>query len=437
MSLVQQVRAAGIVGAGGGGFPTYVKLSSKADVYIANGAECEPLLNKDAIIMERHPDLVIKGLMIAADAVGAKRRIIAIKEKKKEAIQAIKTAIKGSDVELFLLPDVYPSGDEYELVYMSTGRAIPTGGIPINVGVVVNNVETLYWIAQANEGLAVTSKYVTLAGAVHNPITVEVAIGTTIKELLPLAGGVTVENPVFFIGGLMMGQMTTDENTPITKTTTGIIVLARSHPISQRRSIPLQLLLRIDKSACDQCRQCTEYCPRYLLGYPVQPHLVMRSLAFNEDPFSIDSEWGIFCCGCGLCTLFACPEALFPKEACDIAKETFRKKGLRFEKQPLLTLHPMREGRRVPLRRLIQKLGVDQYDKLAPFSDRSPQANEFILQLKQGAGVAGRPIVRVGEKVHKGQPLTYVPDNLLGVPIHAPVDGLVTKITEQLIIVRR
>ena len=131
MTLADKVRQAGVVGAGGGGFPTHVKLAAKADTLIANGAECEPLLHKDAIIMEEHAADLVKGMRLAMEAVGAKDAVIGIKAKKKHAVEAVQAACQGTPVRVHLLGDYYPAGDEYDLVYAVTGRLIPPAGIPI------------------------------------------------------------------------------------------------------------------------------------------------------------------------------------------------------------------------------------------------------------------------------------------------------------------
>src|SRR5271169_3143527 len=142
MNLVEQVKQAGVVGAGGGGFPTHVKLAAKADTIIANGAECEPLLHKDAVIMEEEAAALVQGMLLAKEAVGARDAVVGIKGKKKRAVEAVERACKGTDVRVHLLGDYYPAGDEYDLVYEVTGKLIPPAGIPLQVGVVVNNVET-------------------------------------------------------------------------------------------------------------------------------------------------------------------------------------------------------------------------------------------------------------------------------------------------------
>ena len=321
MNLAEKVRKAGVVGAGGGGFPTHVKLGAQAETVIANGAECEPLLHKDAIVMENHAPEMVAGMQMAMEAVGAKEGVIGVKGKKKRAVKAVTEASKGTNVRVQLLGDYYPAGDEYDLVFNVTGKLIPPGGIPINVGVVVNNVETFVNVAAAAEDRPVTHKMITIAGAVNSPVTLEVAIGTPYRACIEAAGGCSTDDPVLCLGGLMMGKTTDYLDTPVTKTDTGVVVLPRDHHIMQRKLKPGEMQAKIGKSACDQCRYCTEYCPRFLLGYAVEPHQVMRSLAFTETGADYFNQWAAMCCSCGLCTLYSCPEELFPKEACDDAKD--------------------------------------------------------------------------------------------------------------------
>ena len=430
MNLVEQVKAAGVVGAGGGGFPAHVKLAAKADTVIANGAECEPLLHKDAVIMEEYAAQVVRGVELVMDAVGAKDGVIGIKGKKKHAVHAVEEACKGSRVRVHLLGDYYPAGDEYDLVYSVTKRLIPPTGIPIQVGVVVNNVETLLNIAAAAEGKPVTHKTLTIAGAVQRPVTLTVPIGTSFRECLGPAGGLTTRDPVLCLGGLMMGQTTDNLDTPITKTSTGVVILPRDHPIIERKLKPATMQAKIGKSACDQCRYCTEYCPRFLLGYAVEPHQVMRSLAFTATGAEYWNQWAALCCSCGLCTLFSCPEQLFPKEACDDSKAAMRKASQKWSGSMTVKPHGMYEGRRVPIKSLVRRLAVGAYDLPAPFQAEVLEPVQVVLPLKQGAGAANLPLVKAGDRVRAGQPLGAIPDKALGAIIHAPFAATVTAVTE-------
>jgi Na+-translocating ferredoxin:NAD+ oxidoreductase RnfC subunit len=437
MNLVEQVREAGVVGAGGGGFPTHVKLAGKADTVIANGAECEPLLHKDAVIMEEQAAELVRGMQLAMEAVGATDGVIGIKGKKKHAVEVVNAAVKGTRVRVQLLGDYYPAGDEYDLVFNVTGRLIPPQGIPLQVGVVVNNVETFVNIAAAAAGKPVTHKMLTIAGAVRSPVTLRVPLGTTYRDCLAAAGGLTTDDPVLVIGGLMMGQNTDDLDTPITKTATGVVILPRSHHVIDRKLKPNKVQAKIGKSACDQCRYCTEYCPRFLLGYAVEPHQVMRSLAFTATGADYFNQWASLCCSCGLCTLYACPEELYPKEACDGAKAAMRRANLKWSGPTNVKPHPMHDGRRVPIKTLTKKLHVQDYDLAAPLRDDGVSPNRLVLPLKQSAGTACQPNVRAGDRVRAGQVIGEPAPNALGAVLHAPLAGVVREVTEQQVVLER
>lgn len=436
MTLAEQVKQAGVVGAGGGGFPTHVKVSARAEVVIANGAECEPLLHKDAAVMERQAREMVRGMMLAMEAVGAKEGIVGIKAKKAQAVEAVHAACQGTPVRVQLLGDYYPAGDEYDLVYTTTGRLIPPAGIPLQVGAVVCNVETFVNVAAAAEGRPVTHKTVTLAGAVKHPITVTVPVGTTFRDAIAATGGFATDQPVLCVGGLMMGETTEDLDTPVTKTSTGVVVLPRDHHIIQRKLKPAAAQNAIGKSACDQCRYCTEYCPRFLLGYAVEPHQVMRSLAFTATGAEYWNQWAALCCACGLCTLYACPEELFPKEACDQSKAEMRKANLKWTGPVTVKPHPMRDGRRVPIETLMKKLHIQQYDHPAHWEDVRLEPRRVMLPLKQNAGVANRPLVQPGERVRAGQMVGQVPEQALGAPIHSPFDARVVSVNDRLVLER-
>ena len=206
--ILAAVKGAGVVGAGGAGFPTHIKIDAKVDIVIANGAECEPLLRAHQLIMASESMKMVLGMKTVMLATGAKRGYIGLKRKYTDAITNLQTAIQaigGNEIELFFLPDIYPAGDEHVLVHEVTGRIVPEGGIPLHVGIVVANVETLVNVANALEGKPVTDKYVTVGGAVRKPITVKVPIGMKVEELIALAGGALVTPYAVIDGGPMVG----------------------------------------------------------------------------------------------------------------------------------------------------------------------------------------------------------------------------------------
>ena len=429
-SFGDKLKRSGVVGAGGAGFPTYVKAQSTVEYLIANGAECEPLLHKDLELMKHYPAEIIAGMRLMMEATSARQGKFGVKAKNAEAVHAVTPHAKEAGIEIVTLGDFYPSGDEYELVYIATGRLIPPAGIPLQVGCVVNNVETLYNVWQAQESRPVTQKFVSVSGAVRAPKSFWAPVGTSFGELIAHAGGASAADFAFFVSGIMMGTLSFDLDDVVTKTTCGLIVLPRDHYLVERKARPLQAMHHIGKSACDQCSYCTEFCPRYLLGYEVQPHKVMRSLGFTATGKEIWNQSAELCCACGLCTLYACPEDLYPKEACDQAKQDMRAAGIKFVQQREARVHPMKEGRRVPQSLLRKRLKVEQYDTETPFAAAEMAPSKVRIKLKQHAGKPASPVVKQGERVRRGQLIAEVAAAELGAAVHASIDGTVTRISD-------
>lgn len=424
-----RLKECGVVGAGGAGFPAYVKAESQVEYMIANGAECEPLLHKDFEIMRHFPAEIVGGMKLMMEATSAREGKFGIKQKNAEAIEAIAPHAKKTGIELTLLGDFYPSGDEYELVYIATGRLIPPAGIPLAVGCVVSNVETLYNVNQAERGEPVTRKFVSISGAVKSPKSFWAPVGVSFRELIEHAGGATVSEFGFFVSGIMMGRLSFDLDDVVTKTTCGLIVLPRSHYLVARKERPVEAMHRIGKSACDQCSYCTEFCPRYLLGYDVQPHKVMRSLGFTSTGAEIWNQSAELCCACGLCTLYACPEDLFPKEACDRSKADMRAAGIKYVQPHEPRVHPMKDGRRVPLLQLRRRLKVEDYESETPYDAAELSPKTVRIPLKQHAGKTALAAVSVGDRVRRGQVIGQVGDTDLGASIHASIAGRVEAVS--------
>jgi Na+-translocating ferredoxin:NAD+ oxidoreductase RnfC subunit len=423
----------GVVGAGGAGFPAEVKAKSRAEYFLANGAECEPLLHKDFEIMRHFPEPIISGMKRMMAATEAQQGKFGIKEKNKEAVDAILPHAEKAGIGMVYLGDFYPSGDEYEIVYAATGRLIPAGGIPLQVGCVVNNVETLYNVEMAARGEPVTRKFVSISGAVKRPCSFWTPLGAPFGDLLAMAGGATCGEYAFFVSGIMMGTLSFDLDQVVTKTTCGLIVLPKSHTLVERRGRPLAAMEKIGRSACDQCSYCTEFCPRYLLGYDVQPHKVMRSLGFTLAGKDNWNQFGELCCSCGLCTLYACPEDLFPREACDEAKRDMRASNIKYVQQHPVQVHPMKEYRRVPQSMLRKRLQVEPFESHTPYAAKEPNPARVRLLLKQHAGKPAAAAVQEGDRVKRGQAVGRMKEGELGADIHASVDGKVLRVTDEFI----
>lgn len=437
MELWEKIYNAGVVGAGGGGFPTHIKAKSKVEYFLANGAECEPLLHKDYELMINYPGEIVEGMKLMIESVSAKKGFFGIKRKNHRAIEAISPFLKNSKILISELGDFYPSGDEYELVYSATGKLIPPAGIPLNVGCVVNNVETLFNVYKANLGIPATEKFLCITGAVRKPISLFTPIGTKFKDLIEYAGGSNEKEFGVFVGGVMMGTLTFDLSETVTKTTAGLIILPKKHYLIQRKNQHERNWHRIGKSACDQCSYCTELCPRYLLGYNVQPHKVMRSLGFTASGNEILNQYADLCCACGLCTFYSCPEDLYPKEACDKSKSEMKRAGIKHTWQVEPSVHPMKESRRVPIKQLLRKLDMDKYESPAPFMAKELNPSEVIIPLSQNIGEKARSVVKMNSFVKKGDLIAEAPDGKLGANVHASIDGEIAEIQEDVIRIRR
>jgi Na+-translocating ferredoxin:NAD+ oxidoreductase RnfC subunit len=430
VSSVERVAELGIVGAGGGGFPAAVKLQARVSTVIANAAECEPLLHKDKELLLHHPEAFLRGLQMAMEMTGAREGVVGIKEKYHEIISALE-AEAPAGVRVVPLPDVYPAGDEFILVHLVTGRVIPPGGLPKDVDVVVANVETLM-----NIGLdrPVTHKYLTVAGAVASPVTVRAPIGISVGEVLEAAGGATVRDFGMLLGGVMMARPAGGLDAPVTKTTGGIVVLPASHPLLRRHNAPWARVQRIGRAACDQCRFCTEFCPRFLLGHPIEPHRAMQSLGFASGADAMIAGT-LYCCECNLCTLFSCPEDLDPKNVCVQSKPAARERGLTFKgSAESIEPHPMGDFRRVPMRRLIARLGLSEFNNTGPLIDYEFAPRRVNLPLKQHAGAAALPMVRSGDRVREGDLIAAPEAGKLGARIHASIAGVVTVMKDSIVI---
>ena len=259
---LKEIENNGIIGAGGAGFPTHVKMDSKPDTFIVNAAECEPLLHKDMELLRNYSDIVISGIKASLAITGAQRAIVGIKKKHKAVIELLKTKI-SSNMKIAEIEDVYPAGDEITLIYMTTKRVVQPGSLPISVGCVVQNVETLFNIGNNKP---VADKYISIAGAVKEPATVKVPVGTTYAEVLSQFK-ITSDEYRVIVGGLMMGTLVEDLNDVVTKRTGALLVLPKDHvSVTTNEKYSTDHAIDIHaKAGCDQCSFCTELCPRYLL----------------------------------------------------------------------------------------------------------------------------------------------------------------------------
>lgn len=433
-TIRQRVQQAGIVGAGGAGFPTHVKLNAEAEIYLVNGAECEPLLKVDQQMAARQADDLIRGLQYAMKATGAKEGIIALKAKYQEAIAQLEPLLP-TNIRLHILEDIYPAGDEVITIWLATGRRVPPAALPLSVGVVVNNVQTLINVALAVENeTPVIERTLTVNGMVKQPITVTVPIGTTLQQVLDLAGGPIISNPAYINGGPMMGTLVESLEEPVTKTTGGLLVLPNDHLLIRRRTQDMQSVVAMARTVCEQCCLCTELCPRHLIGHELPPHLIVRAVNYQKADEASILLSALTCSECGICEAYACPVDISPMRLNQALKKQFREQGGRYEGE-LRPADPMARYRLLPIKRLITRLDLDKVNHKAPWLDTTWQPITVTLPVRQHIGAPAKAIVQVGEQVTKGQLLAEMAEGQLGVPLHASISGIVKHIDDQKIII--
>lgn len=436
MDVIEAIRNAGVVGAGGAGFPTHVKLNVNAERVILNGAECEPLLRVDQLAMQHQAEKVVHGLELAMEAAHAAQGVIATKEHYEEAVKALRCAIAGKpNLSLYLMESYYPSGDEKSVIFEITGKVVPTGKLPIDLGCVVINVGTALNIADALDNRPVTDKCVTVCGDVPEPMTVTVPIGVSMRQVLALSGFTGNERDyALIVGGPCMGALNENWDEPVTKTTGGLLVLKRSHQQITRRVISMEHQARLARSICCQCSRCTQLCPRHAMGLPVEPHKAMRAISTGNAEHLGSSAGVLACSSCGLCTNFACEMGLMPSIVMTMLKTELSKVGVRPQPESEIIPDPWIALKNVPVKRLIARMNLAAFDKPAPLSGETITPKYVHLMLRQHVGRPSEPVVKVGDMVKKGQLIARVPDKALGAALHASISGRVTEISDQMIV---
>lgn len=428
-------REYGIVGAGGAGFPAYAKMTEKADTVILNCVECEPLLKLHRQLLAGYTEEIIGMLDTVREALGAKEAIVGIKSEYTTTIKALEEILPDyPKVRICSLQASYPMGDEVILIYEATGRVIKPGGLPIDEGVVVYNVETMYNLYKAvDKKEAVYKKLVSIVGEIDTPKTIWVPVGTCVKDAVALAGRVTVNDPVYVMGGPMMGRLGTD-NTLITKTTNAIIILPKDHSLPMRMVKNLAVERNRAASICCQCRACTDLCSRHMLGHPIEPHLVMRGVA-NRDISNLTPYLNsAYCSGCGICEEYACPQGLSPRSIIQEFKAGLRSAGIKVEKIQPAPVEADRDYKKLPVHRLMARLGLLPYNVAAPFEEGEHLVKKVKIPMSQHIGAPAVPIVVKGEKVEKGQKIAEARDGL-SVPVHSSISGTVQKVNEREIVI--
>ncbi len=311
--ILEMIKAAGIVGAGGAGFPAHAKLRPPAGMTITdlviNGAECEPYLTADHRLMLEHADEVIDGIRILMKVLGVKKTLVGIEDNKPDAIETMSTAAKSfPEIEICPLKTKYPQGGEKQLIFALTGRRIASGALPASVGVVVQNVATAFAVYEAIAlNKPMYERVLTVSGrGIKRPANLIVPVGTRISDIVEFLGGTTDDLKKVVMGGPMMGFATSDLSTPTTKTTSGILFLTEDE-VDTREGGP-----------CVRCGWCLDACPMGL--EPKEIALYVEAGKGKEtEQFGVKD-----CFECGSCA-FVCPAKRPLVQLIRLAKQQIRK----------------------------------------------------------------------------------------------------------------
>lgn len=288
-SIIERVRLAGLVGLGGAGFPTAVKLSPSVplDTLIINGAECEPYLTCDYRLMVERTEEIYKGIKYLAKALYIKKIIIGIESNKMEAVEAFS---KYDDIDVAVLKKQYPMGSEKHIIYVTTGRKVPTGKMPFDVGCCVQNIKTALACYEAVElNLPLTDNIVTVSGmGITNPKNLRVPLGTPYKALIDYCGGASLDTVKIVAGGPMMGKAIVSLEQYTRKTDSGILCLRQSETDTNK------------PTNCINCATCSKNCPMRLMP------MYIEAFALNGDYVNAEKYGAMNCLECGLCA-YNCP----------------------------------------------------------------------------------------------------------------------------------
>lgn len=305
--MLKVVREKGLVGMGGAGFPTFIKLnpSTEVDYVIVNGAECEPYITSDHRRMLENPMEIIDGLGIAMKILGLKKGYIGIEMNKKDAAIVITEKLAGrTDIEVRMLKTKYPQGAEKQLIKAITKRSVPSGKLPADAGVVVLNIDTVYSLSKAfREGIGPVKRIVTVTGdCVKEPGNFEVPLGVPFSYLFEAAGGFSEEPKKIIMGGPMMGASQYSTEVPVIKTTSALLVFSKIQDVYD------------EAATCIRCGKCVDYCPM---------HLMPLNLARFSDADNLEmaEKYNITdCMECGLCS-YVCPASRNPVQFIRVGKQ--------------------------------------------------------------------------------------------------------------------
>ena len=437
--LKQLLKDCGVVGAGGAGFPSYSKLAEGASILLVNAVECEPLLYTSyTLLQERIRDIVV-GMRAVMEYAKIPTGLIAVKGYRAEKLGYADGQELAEGVRIKYVPNVYPMGDEINLIYTATGRLVKPGQLPITQGVIVYNTETIYNIGLGVQfGQPVTKTYLTISGDIPKAYCVKVPVGMKIAEVLKIMNVEVPDTHVVIDGGPSMGTIVNLSTDVVKKPCSGLLILPKTIPAVRNKLRTKDENFRMASSVCCQCTRCTDMCPRHLLGYPLEPHKMVRSTlsAAQMTPELIKSA--SMCCGCDICGTLACCQDISPMQIIKEYKAILAKNKMRYVAGPNdeYTVSPERDYRMVSAGKWKDVLGVARFDKFPPiYVEQKLVASEVEVPMSQHIGAPAIPCVKVGDTVNENEMIAQAAEGL-SVPHFAPITGRVTYIDDKKIVIK-
>lgn len=428
----------GVVGAGGAGFPSYGKLTTEgANLLVINAIECEPLMYTDfTLVKEKLPE-ILGGARAIMEFAHIPEAILAIKAYRAKTLGLADGQVLAEGIRIKTVPNIYPMGDEINLIYQVTGRLIQPGNLPITQGVIVYNAETVYnTLLAIRDNHPVTEKWLTIGGDIPEAYVVRVPVGIRISDVLKAVKVTVPEHYVMFDGGPSMGIIKNPASDVVVKTTKALLIVPDHIPAVVNKQRTVEENLRMAASLCCQCTRCTDMCPRHLLGYPLEPHKMVRatlSTAQETPDLIINAS---LCCACDICGTFSCCQGISPMTVIREYKKLLASKGMKYKPaaDAQFKADPDREFRMLTSGKWKEMLGVAKFDKHPTYIPEKITADKVEIRMSQHIGAPSVPCVEVGEAVTEGQMIAYA-GNGLSVPQYASITGKVTFADEKRIII--
>ena len=402
---------------------------------ILNCAQYEPIVHIQELLLQKYTREIIRTFAKIGKTFNADNIIIAAGKKDTELIECLEDVVCDYPALSFKVYDgAYPAGDEYVLTYELTGQVISADSSPIEEGIAIFNVESVYnMYRNVNEGVQETHKWVSILGEVEKPVTLRVPVGVNIGDIVKEAGKITCENPVYILGGPMSGKIG-NKYSRIDKSTDAVIILPEDHQVVYNKKTNSSIEIKRASSSCCNCMRCTDLCPRNLLGHPVDPHAFIRAASY-KDMGNVDTYLNtMFCSSCGLCEMYSCIQGISPRLLLTEYKNGLKENGITKHKASMKEVDSERKYRKISIKRLTSRLGLTRYDRVTLLKEYDMSGVSIRISLNDYELEPAVSLVKENDIVTKGQLIAEYKDGEHR-PIYSGIDGKVTEVAENYIFI--